>query len=91
MANKYKLIVVVSWSAKSAVLVRFQPCTQLGAVAQMVEHGTENPGVGSSILPRTTLFKMIINYTFFEKNFEKVFLFRELWLDLHIKLNKRVL
>jgi hypothetical protein len=25
-----------------------------GAVAQMVEHRTENPGVGSSILPRTT-------------------------------------
>jgi hypothetical protein len=30
---------------------------QAGAVAQLVEHRTENPGVGSSILPRTTSIK----------------------------------
>ena len=28
-----------------------------GAVAQMVEHRTENPGVGGSIPPRTTKYK----------------------------------
>ena len=29
-----------------------------GAVAQLVEHRTENPGVGSSTLPRTTSIKL---------------------------------
>ena len=34
-----------------------------GAVAQLVEHRTENPGVGSSTLPRTTfdLIKALVN------------------------------
>jgi hypothetical protein len=32
-----------------------------GQVAQLVEHGTENPGVGSSILPLSTIsFSMVI-------------------------------
>lgn len=30
-----------------------------GQVAQLVEHGTENPGVGSSILPLPTTFSLI--------------------------------
>ena len=30
---------------------------RLGQVAQLVEHGTENPGVGSSTLPLTTAFQ----------------------------------
>ena len=71
MVKKYELVLEASRSAKSAELVRFQPCTQIGAVAQLVERRTENPGVGSSILPRTTknILKIIYKIFFYIKTF----------------------
>ena len=44
---------LVRWRTLQAVLaVQWRPG---GQVAQLVEHGTENPGVGSSILPLSTI------------------------------------
>lgn len=53
----YKLIVVVGWSAKSTVLVRFQPYTQTNtSVAQLVEHWSPKLGVvGSSPASRAKI------------------------------------
>lgn len=37
------------------LLVRIQPSAKPGRVAQLVEHGTENPGVAGSIPAPTTI------------------------------------
>jgi hypothetical protein len=44
------------WLGRLVTLRALQALLPLGGqVAQLVEHGTENPGVGSSILPLSTI------------------------------------
>ncbi len=53
--NKYEMVVEANRSAKSMETVRFCSCTQFGSVAQLVERWPEEPSVGGSNPPRSTI------------------------------------